>query len=384
VTRTGAERGAVLLRNRDRILPFSPQVRRIAVIGSHADRGVLSGGGSSQVYPVGGNAVPGLAPTSWPGPVVYYPSSPLRAIQAQAPNATVTFNDGSDPEAAARLAAESDVALVFVNQWTTESIDTSLTLPDNQDALVEAVARANPRTVAVLQTGGPVLMPWAERVAGILEVWYTGTAGGEAIANLLFGRVNPSGHLPITFPRDESQLPRPRLDGVGFTRTQPFTISYFEGARVGYRWYDVNQLEPLFPFGHGLSYTDFDYDRLRAGLQGEELVVSFRIENDGRLGGRDVPQIYVSPVAGGWEAPKRLAGFRSVELEPDAETVVTLTLDPRLLAVFDSARSEWVIAAGEYRVMLGESSRDIEETVTVTLPERRLPVGWRPAISAAR
>ena len=117
---------------------------------------------------------PASTPTSWPGPVVYYPSSPLRAIQAQAPNATVTFNDGSDPEAAARLAAESDVALVFVNQWTTESIDTSLTLPDNQDALVEAVARANPRTVAVLQTGGPVLMPWAERVAGILEVWYTG------------------------------------------------------------------------------------------------------------------------------------------------------------------------------------------------------------------
>ena len=384
VTRTGAERGAVLLRNRDRILPLSPDVRRIAVIGSHADRGVLSGGGSSQVYPVGGNAVPGLAPTSWPGPVVYYPSSPLRAIQAQAPNATVTFNDGSDPEAAARLAAESDVALVFVNQWTTESIDTSLTLPDNQDALVEAVARVNPRTVAVLQTGGPVLMPWAERVAGILEVWYTGTAGGEAIANLLFGQVNPSGHLPITFPRDESQLPRPRLDGIGLTRTQPFTVSYQEGARVGYRWYDANQLEPLFPFGHGLSYTDFDYDRLRAGLEGEELVVSFRIENDGRRSGRDVPQIYVSPVAGGWEAPKRLAGFRSVELEPDAETIVTLTLDPRLLAVFDSASREWRIAAGEYRVMLGESSRDIEETVTVTLPERRLPAVWRPTITAAR
>ncbi|MDQ4086932.1 MAG: glycoside hydrolase family 3 C-terminal domain-containing protein [Pseudomonadota bacterium] len=378
VTRTAAERGAVLLKNAGRILPLGPNIRRIAVIGGHADRGVLSGGGSSQVYPHGGNAVPGLEPTTWPGPVVYYPSSPLRAIQAQAPNAAVTFHDGRDREAAARAAAEADVAIVFLNQWTSESIDTSLTLPENQDALVEAVARANRRTVAVLQTGGPVLMPWAERVAAILEVWYPGTRGGEAIANLLFGRANPSGHLPITFPRDESQLPRPRLDGVGLTEDQPFTVNYSEGARVGYRWYDANGLEPLFPFGHGLSYTDFDYDDLRAGLNGEEVTVSFRIRNDGRMRGRDVAQIYVAPAAGGWEAPKRLAGFRSVELEPGTRATVSVTLDPRLLALYDTAARQWRIPAGEYRIMLGESSRDIEETVTIRLPERRLPVGWRP------
>jgi beta-glucosidase len=379
VTRTAAERGAVLLRNADRILPLSPDVRRIAVIGGHADRGVLSGGGSSQVYASGGNAVPGLEPTGWPGPVVYYPSSPLAAIRAQAPNATVTFADGRDPEAAARLAADSDVAIVFVTQWTSESIDAPLTLTDNQDALVEAVAGANRRTVAVLETGGPVLMPWAERVGAILEAWYPGTSGGEAIANLLFGRVNPSGHLPITFPRDESQLPRPRLDGVGLTESQPFTVNYSEGARVGYRWYDANDLAPLFPFGHGLSYTDFDYGRLRVGLEGEDLAVSFRIRNDGRLRGRDVAQVYVSPVGGGWEAPKRLAGFQSVELDAGEETTVALTLDPRLLAVYDSAAGQWRIAAGEYRVMLGQSAREIEETVTVTLPERRLPAGWRPS-----
>ncbi|HEV2866382.1 MAG TPA: glycoside hydrolase family 3 C-terminal domain-containing protein, partial [Allosphingosinicella sp.] len=296
-----------------------------------------------------------------------------------APNATVTFADGRDPEAAARLAADSDVAIVFVTQWTSESIDAPLTLTDNQDALVEAVAGANRRTVAVLETGGPVLMPWAERVGAILEAWYPGTSGGEAIANLLFGRVNPSGHLPITFPRDESQLPRPRLDGVGLTESQPFTVNYSEGARVGYRWYDANDLAPLFPFGHGLSYTDFDYGRLRVGLEGEDLAVSFRIRNDGRLRGRDVAQVYVSPVGGGWEAPKRLAGFQSVELDAGEETTVALTLDPRLLAVYDSAAGQWRIAAGEYRVMLGQSAREIEETVTVTLPERRLPAGWRPS-----
>jgi beta-glucosidase len=384
VTRAGAERGAVLLKNRDRILPLGREVRRIAVIGGHADRGVLSGGGSSQVYPRGGNAVPGLAPTSWPGPVVYYPSAPLAAIRAQAPNAVVEFADGGDPEAAARLAAESDVALVFVNQWTTESIDTSLTLLEGQDALVEAVAAANPRTVAVLQTGGPVLMPWADSVAGILEVWFPGTSGGEAIANLLFGRVNPSGHLPITFPRDESQLPRPTLDGLGLARDQPFTVNYFEGAAVGYRWYDARGLEPLFPFGHGLSYTDFEHGRLHVDLAGEEVSVSFRVRNDGRVAGRDVAQIYVSPMAGGWEAPKRLAGFASVELAPGTDATVTLTLDPRLLATFDSASREWRIAPGEYRIMLGESSRDIEDTATISLPERRLPAGWRPPGLAAQ
>jgi beta-glucosidase len=379
VTRADAEEGAVLLKNRDRILPLGPEVRKIAIIGGYADRAVLSGGGSSQTYPHGGNAVPGLEPKSWPGPVVYYPSSPMQAIQALAPQATVTFHDGRDPAAAARLARESDVALVFATQWTSESIDTSLTLPANQDALIAAVAEANPKTVAVLETGGPVLMPWLDRVAGVLEVWFPGTSGGEAVANLLFGRVNPSGKLPVTFPRAESQLPRPALDGLGLPAGTPFTVSYGEGATVGYKWYDARQLEPLFAFGHGLSYTDFDYGRLRAEEAAPgDLRVSFRVKNDGRAAGKDVPQVYVSPVAGGWEAPKRLGAFTKVELQPGAETEVSLKVDPRLLAVWDKAAHGWRIAAGEYRVMLGASSRDIKETVTVRVSERSLPAGWRP------
>jgi beta-glucosidase len=376
VTRAAAEAGAVLLKNDDHILPLSRSVRSIAIIGSHADVGVLSGGGSSQVYAVGGNAAPGIAPTGWPGPVVYYPSSPMAAIRAQAPNANVRFASGDDPAEAARLARDSDVAIVFAHQWTSESIDTSLTLPDRQDALIAAVAAANPRSVVVLETGGPVLMPWLDRVQGVLEVWFPGTAGGDAVGNLLFGRVNPSGRLPVSFPRDESQLPRRAVDGIGNTPQQPIEVDYSEGAAVGYRWYEARGLEPLFPFGHGLSYSDFGYSGLSAAMGGGELNVSFTIRNTGRVAGSAVPQIYVGPEAGGWEAPKRLGAFTKVRLAPGAQQRVTLAVDPRLLAMFRSG--QWSVAAGTYRVMLGASSRDVRQTVTVRLPARRLPVSWRP------
>jgi beta-glucosidase len=365
----------VLLKNEGNVLPLSPRARRIVVIGSHADSGVLSGGGSSQVYPVGGNAAPGLQPSGWPGPVVYYPNSPLRAIKALAPNADVAFVDGSDPAAAARAARGADVALVFVNQWTSESIDAPLTLPDNQDALVEAVAAANPRTVAVLETGGPVLMPWAGRVAAILEAWYPGTAGGEAIANLLLGRVNPSGRLPATFPVDESQLPRPVRPGTGLKDGEMFSIRYSEGAAVGYKWFDAKGLEPLFPFGHGLSYTRFAYSGLHARVAANGgLTVTFRVRNGGARRGMDVPQVYVS--GEGWEAPRRLGGFRKVELAPGASTDVTVTVDPRLLATFSA--HQWRIGGGTYRIGLGASSRDIRSTAEVRLAARTLPASWRP------
>ena len=157
--------------------------------------------------------MPGIAPTSWPGPVMYHPSSPLRAIKALAPRAEVQFAGGEDRDAAARLAAQSDVAIVFVTSWSGEAFDVSLSLPGEQDVLVSAVARANGRVVVVLETGGAVLMPWINQVRGVIQAWYPGTSGGDAIANLLFGRVNPSGRLPISFPKDASQLARPALVG---------------------------------------------------------------------------------------------------------------------------------------------------------------------------
>lgn len=376
VTQADAEQAAVLLRNEGGILPLAATVRSIAVIGSHADKGVLSGGGSSQVYPEGVNAVPGIPPTGWPGPVVFYPSAPFAAIQQHAPKANVRFAAGDDAAAAARLAADSEVAVVFVNQWTSESIDTSLTLPYEQDALVAAVAAANPRTVVVLETGGPVLMPWIDRVAAALEVWYPGTRGGEAIGNLLFGTVNPSGHLPATFPRDASQLVRRDIDGTGLPENRDFDIHYSEGAAVGYKWFDLKGIEPLFPFGHGLSYTTFALSDLNASSTGGELTVTFTTRNTGQRQGMDVPQVYVGHRGDRWEAPKRLAGWKKVDLAPGASTQVTITVDPRLLAV--AQQGEWRIAAGDYQVMLGFSSRDIAATTNVRLEERKLPASWRP------
>src|SRR5690606_21005880 len=201
----------------------------------------------------------------------------------------------------------SDVAIVFVTQWATESIDTTIQLTDGQDALVQAVARANPKTIVVLETGGPVLMPWAAKVPAIVEAWYPGTEGGKAIANVLLGKVKPSGHLPATFPTTAGQLAHPDKPHEG-------DVHYTEGATVGYKWFDKNGTTPLFPFGHGLSYTTFAYGDLRAELSGDGIAVTFSAKNTGEIAGKDVAQIYVS--SPGWEAPKRLGAYAKVDLAP--------------------------------------------------------------------
>ena len=200
VTQADAEEAIVLLKNHDNLLPLGAGVRSIAIIGGHADVGVLSGGGSAQVYPVGGSPVANEGPAHFPGPMVYHRSSPMRQLAALT-KAKVVYNDGKDAAAAAKLAASSDVAIVFGNQWMAESFDApDLNLPGQQDALIAAVARANPKTVVVLQTGGPVAMPWLNNVGAVLEAWYSGTSGGAAIARVISGEVNPSGRLPATFP----------------------------------------------------------------------------------------------------------------------------------------------------------------------------------------
>lgn len=369
VTRGDAEEAIVLMKNEGKILPLSPSVRSIVVIGGHADKGVLAGSGSSLVYPVGGNAVPGISPTGWPGPVMYYPSSPLEAIRKQAPNARVTFVDGKDPTAAASAARDAEVAIVFGTQWAGESFDVSLSLTDGQDDLISAVAGANHNTVVVLETGGPVLTPWAPKVAGLLEAWYPGTAGGQAIANVLFGKVNPSGHLPATFPKSLDQLPHPEEPHKG-------DVAYTEGAAVGYKWYDAKGLEPQFAFGHGLSYTNFTMGGLTAVPAAGTISVSFTVKNTGRRAGAEVAQVYVG--GDGWEAPKRLGGFRKVTLAPGASQRVTLSIDPRLLAVWDAPSHAWKIRAGTYQVTLGASARETSATVQVKLAARTIPVGWRP------
>jgi beta-glucosidase len=373
-----AEQGIVLLKNTGDQLPLRASgLRSIAVIGSHADVGVLSGGGSAQVDPVGGNAVPppAASPTDLYAPHVWDPSSPLGAIRAQAPNATVTYNAGTDFASAAKLAAASDVAIVFANQWTAEGADLpDLSLPDNQNQLIAQVAAANPHTVVVLETGDPVLMPWLDRVSAVLEAWYPGQRGGEAIARILFGAVNPSGKLPITFPRSESQLPRPHFQqpppGGGY-----FDINYTEGLQVGYKWYEANKLQPLFAFGYGLSYTSFSFSGLRVTPESTDgtgsIQVSFDLKNSGSRDGAEVAQVYLGFPASTGEPPRRLVGWAKVELEPGKTQRVTVSLDPKsashALSFWNVDLDNWDVADGVYTVYVGDSSQDIRLTGTVQI-----------------
>ncbi|MDQ1815727.1 glycoside hydrolase family 3 C-terminal domain-containing protein [Massilia sp. CCM 9210] len=374
ISRLDAEESMVLLKNDGQVLPLRKDVKTIAVIGGYADRGVLSGGGSSQVYPVGGSAVKGLLPAIWPGPVVYHPSAPVREIGALAPAANVVFDSGADPAKAAQLAAGADVAIVFGTQWIGEANDAvDLSLPDKQDDLIAAVAAANPRTVVVLETSGPVLMPWLGKTAAVLQAWYPGTRGGEAIARVLFGDVNPSGHLPATFPASLSQLPRPVLDGDPAKPQMQFRVDYHEGAAVGYKWFDLKKLKPLFPFGHGLSYTQFAYTGLAGEYRNGQLQVRFKVSNTGKVAGKDVAQLYVAASPGArWEAPKRLAGWDKVDLQPGESREVTLTVEPRMLAVLDGPSKTWRIAKGKYRLLLAQDAGGTgESSITVDLPARK-------------
>ena len=374
ISQADAEEAIVLLKN-EKVLPLAKDLKKIAIIGSHANVGVLSGGGSSQVYPIGGMAVKDLGPKFFPGPMVYYPSSPMKALQARYPNASFVFDEGTQAESAAKLAAESDLVIFFANQWTAESVDVpNLSLPDNQDSIIDAVANANNKTVVVLETGGAVLMPWLNKVAGVLSAWYPGTNGGEAIARVLSGEVNPSGHLPITFPASESQLPHPALPGYPEVKDARIEVTYHEGAAVGYKWFELNNHKPLFPFGFGLSYSEFVMSDLQAKSNNGQLSVNFTVKNIGKLAGKEVAQIYVAPINTKWEAPKRLGAFKKVNLKPNQSTKVTVTVDPRLLAMFDSNSKTWTIAEGEYQVMLASSSADIIATQTVKLPRKVLNV----------
>lgn len=371
VTRQAAERSIVLLKNDKAMLPLSPKVRRIVVIGGHSDKGVLAGGGSSLVYPAGGNAVPGIAPTSWPGPVMYYPSSPLAAIKRVAPDAEVSFSDGSDAAASAAAARAADVAIVFATQWAGEAFDVSLTLPDKQDDLIAAVAKANPRTVVVLETGAAVLTPWRDKIAGLVAAWYPGTQGGDAIANVLFGVANPSGRLPISFPASLDQLPHPATPKASDT-------VYSEGATVGYKWYDKQGTRPAYAFGHGLSYTRFAFDRLTVRAVGKTISATARVRNTGSRAGVAVPQFYVSTNNADWEAPKRLGGWQVVPLAPGEARTVNVAVDPRLLATWNETKHQWRIAGGTYRVTIATSAVEPVTSQAVTLPEATLAVGWHP------
>jgi beta-glucosidase len=367
-----AEESIVLLRN-DGTLPLNAStLHSIAVIGAHADVGVLSGGGSAQVDAPGGNAINPAAPTKW-GEAVYFPSAPLRYIREHARGAVVKFDAGTNTASAAALAKSADIAVVFADQYMSESGDApSLSLPDNQNELILAVAAANPHTVVVLITGNPVTMPWIDHVAGVMEAWYPGIAGGQAIANLLFGTVVPSGKLPITFAKSADDLPHRCIFGINCTQTsgnarphwaaddvkrQSFAADYDEGARFGYKWFDSEGKQPLFPFGFGLSYTKFKYSGLHVDPAAK--TVTFTLENAGALAGTEIAEIYVELPKASKEPFRRLAAWQRVPLNSGQRKAITVALEPLAIATFNEQKDAWEWASGEYTVFVGGSSRDL-------------------------
>ena len=371
VTEKIARQSSVLLKNERRTLPLSRRVRSIAVIGSHADVGVLSGGGSSQVTPPGGPAVPPTCDPEGPGGSqcpVWAPSSPLKAIQAEAPHADVRFADGTDATAAAALAGSADVAIVFAHEWRHEGEDAQeMNLPDlgppewpvavDQEALIRTVAAANRKTVVVLQNGGPLVMPWIGDVRAVLEAWYPGSRGGPAIADVLFGDVNPSGKLTVTFPRQAADTPTGAAPP-----TEALNVPYTERLLVGYRWYDAKGIEPLFEFGHGLSYTRYRYSHAQVSGSRHGLRVSFKVTNAGRRSGSEVAQVYAGLPAKAGEPPKRLVGWSRVDLRPGETRRASVEIEPERLAVWDTGAHLWDVVGGRYDILVGASSRDIRLT----------------------
>jgi beta-glucosidase len=362
IARKIEEQSIVLLKNEGAQLPLdNSKVHSISVIGPHADVGMISGGGSAQVDPPGGNAImpPGKGQTRWLEPV-WFPTSPLKSIRAKAAGATVEFNSGADPAAAAALAKNSDVAIVFAYQWESEDMDLpSLSLPENQDDLIAQVAEANPHTIVVLETGGPVTMPWVDKVSAIVEAWFAGSAGSDAVANVLFGDVNPSGKLPLTFPRSEADLPHPTIvkppSGGGHA---PFPVTYDEGVKVGYKWYDAENKPVLFPFGHGLSYTTYSYSNLRV-TPAKNPQVAFTVTNTGARAGAEVAEVYASLPAGANEPPKRLVGWSKVQLKPGESKEVTIDINSKYLSIFSVEQHGWQLVPGNYNFMVGGSSQTL-------------------------
>jgi beta-glucosidase len=352
VARKIATASSVLLKNSQKQLPLvTTGLHSIAVIGPYGKSAHTGGTGSSAVKPL-------------------YTVSPVQGIKnVVGSGVPVTYNDGSDTAAAAAAATAADVAIVMVGNKDREGADrSSLALGAGQDALISTVAAANPHTVVVLKTGGPVLMPWLSSVPAVLEAWYPGEEDGNAVADLLFGKANPSGHLTMSFPRNEVDTPAStpaQYPGVSGT------VHYTEGLQVGYRWYDAQQVKPLFPFGFGLSYTTFSFANLSmpAAPDGNgRLAVSLDVTNTGTRAGADVVQVYVSAPASAGEPPKQLKGFAKVQIGAGQTRHVTITLQDRAFSVWSTSGNKWTPVPGAHTVLVGDSSRNLPLKGTVTVP----------------
>lgn len=363
-----AEEGIVLLTNRNTTLPLPQRLARLLIVGEHADHGVLCGGGSSAVTPIGSLQLPGTSIMGMAVAKVVQPSSLVTAIEEESGARDVVFVDGSDRQQVLDGARSADAVIVFAQEWRSEGLDAvGLALPDGQDALIDAIAGVNPATVVVIQSGGPVTMPWRDSVAAILAAWYPGSGGGPAVAGVLFGRVNPSGRLPVTFPASEAQLPRPGQIDPETTTSNPGTprkggiipLDYdIEGSDVGYRWFAREGHQPLFPFGFGLSYTAFELTGLRVSVDGP-YTASVEVANAGARTGAAVVQIYVAR-QGADGFVKRLAGFTKTTLAAGERATVEIDLEPRILARYRVGGDApgFAIEPGVYRVWAAQHAGD--------------------------
>lgn len=361
--RTAAEDGTVLLKNSGGILPLVPgRTRSIAVIGAD---------GGSQAQAAGGGSAAVVAP---------YVVSPYRGIVSRAgPHTRVVYDDGNNLAQAAADARASDVAVVFASLFDQEDRDqTTLLLPAGENALIAAVAAANANTIVVLNTGSAVVMPWLGQVKGLLEAWYPGQEDGNAIAAILFGDVDPSGKLPVTFPAGQAQMPTATPDRWPGVAGQ---TQYSEGLLVGYRWYDAGHVAPAFPFGFGLSYATFAFHHLAvsspATSDGRE-TVKLEVTNTGRRAGAEVVQLYLNDPSAAGEPLRTLAGFQKVWLAPGQTAQVSFGLGPRTLSFWDQTTQWWKAIPGIYRVSAGDSSRNLPLTAAFTLT-RTVRSGAPPA-----
>lgn len=300
----------------------------------------------------------------------------------------MSYLSGDNLTAVTTIARSADVAIVFAYQWEAEAIDLkTLDLSPDQNQLIEAVAAANSKTIVVLESGSPATMPWIDKVAGVVEAWYPGIRGAEALANILTGSVNPTGKLAVTFPRSDADLPHPNLVqpppgslpdfshlvaddsnifSVLFQPLPAFQINYDEGLKVGYKWYDAEQKPVLFPFGFGLSYTTYSYADL-ALQAGDFLTVSFKVKNTGERAGTEIVQVYASLPDNAGEPPQRLIGWDRVELAAGEEKPVSISIPKDRVTIFDEGSDGWKLAPGDYTVLVGASSRDLPLHQSITL-----------------
>ncbi|MBR4978884.1 MAG: glycoside hydrolase family 3 C-terminal domain-containing protein [Bacteroidales bacterium] len=374
-----AGEGIVLLKNDNDVLPVDlASTKKIAVIGENAIKMMTVGGGSSSLKAQHEcTPMEGILAAVGNQAEVVYERGYVGDVTGNY-NGVVTGQDLSENRTeeqliadAVKLAKEADVVLFFggLNKASHQDCEDSdrygLELPYAQDKVIEAISKVNDNVAVIIISGNAVAMPWVDNVNAILEAWYSGSQAGHAIADVVFGKVNPSGKLPFTFPVKLNDL---GAHAAGAYDPQDLSVEYKEGLYVGYRWADKYDVEPLFAFGHGLSYTDFTYGDAKAKASvkaGADLKVSIDVTNSGKVAGKEVVQLYIGDEEAYLDRPvKELKGFKKVHLEPGETKTVEFVIEPDMLKFFDDAKHEWVLEKGKFTAYVGSSSKDIRSEVS--------------------